>query len=586
MKLYVFFFFKQKTAYEIKECDWSSDVCSSDLELETERKRKDLAGEQVAEFVLDALRQRDPAKDPQILIDALQMPYEKVKLFAAGELGRLKSVEAIQTLSSVALVDAQPTVRVAAVHALVQIDADRVVPTLGKALQDADPVVASAAAAGLGKAKAGSAVRPLLMALLHNSPRLRSASAEALGRIGDVRALTPLLKALASDAVIEVRQQAAKGLGALKDKRAVPELVAALDAPEASLRVFAVDALGDIGDASVVARLCRMLTSNENPGVRESSAVALGKLGDPDALPALRGVLTDRDEKLQELAFGAIIDICRSDVELHYKTADALLTGKDYARAEQLFVSLLETVLDKPDLAGMLEPIRKRLSRCYLAQAQWSKAVELLEELNRADANDVTVIEPYARALAGAEKWPEAFRQYTQLTRLTRKEKPDFWPERLTLLDTMMRHKRHEQVVELIDEVVSIDTEIPKDVVAKLQVLKQTSREKIDASVKNNAETAGKLVRALGSENEADRNEALRKLRAFSARATPALVAGLADENPKIRRGCFELLRQAAGESFDYDPDAPTDVRAKSLERWRGWLENTTRPAGPATPTE
>ena len=27
----LFFFFKQKTAYEIKECDWSSEVCSSDL---------------------------------------------------------------------------------------------------------------------------------------------------------------------------------------------------------------------------------------------------------------------------------------------------------------------------------------------------------------------------------------------------------------------------------------------------------------------------------------------------------------------------------------------------------------------------
>ena len=27
----LFFFFKQKTAYEVKECDWSSDVCSSDL---------------------------------------------------------------------------------------------------------------------------------------------------------------------------------------------------------------------------------------------------------------------------------------------------------------------------------------------------------------------------------------------------------------------------------------------------------------------------------------------------------------------------------------------------------------------------
>ena len=26
-----FFFFKQETAYELYQCDWSSDVCSSDL---------------------------------------------------------------------------------------------------------------------------------------------------------------------------------------------------------------------------------------------------------------------------------------------------------------------------------------------------------------------------------------------------------------------------------------------------------------------------------------------------------------------------------------------------------------------------
>ena len=30
----IFFFFKQKTAYEIYQCDWSSDVCSSDLSQE------------------------------------------------------------------------------------------------------------------------------------------------------------------------------------------------------------------------------------------------------------------------------------------------------------------------------------------------------------------------------------------------------------------------------------------------------------------------------------------------------------------------------------------------------------------------
>src|ERR1043165_5709835 len=34
--MFIFFFFKQKTAYEIRPRDWSSDVCSSDLGLDGE----------------------------------------------------------------------------------------------------------------------------------------------------------------------------------------------------------------------------------------------------------------------------------------------------------------------------------------------------------------------------------------------------------------------------------------------------------------------------------------------------------------------------------------------------------------------
>src|SRR3546814_3894531 len=42
-----FFFFKQKTAYEMRISDWSSDVCSSDLalaDLGDEQERAGLAG--------------------------------------------------------------------------------------------------------------------------------------------------------------------------------------------------------------------------------------------------------------------------------------------------------------------------------------------------------------------------------------------------------------------------------------------------------------------------------------------------------------------------------------------------------------
>src|SRR3546814_9277360 len=37
-----FFFFKQKTAYEMRISDWSSDVCSSDLRVEAQVRPYDL----------------------------------------------------------------------------------------------------------------------------------------------------------------------------------------------------------------------------------------------------------------------------------------------------------------------------------------------------------------------------------------------------------------------------------------------------------------------------------------------------------------------------------------------------------------
>src|SRR3546814_2430276 len=67
----IFFFFKQKTAYEMRISDWSSDVCSSDLLdqqlTEEERMIRDtaeqFAQQKLAPRVLEAFRHEktDPA---------------------------------------------------------------------------------------------------------------------------------------------------------------------------------------------------------------------------------------------------------------------------------------------------------------------------------------------------------------------------------------------------------------------------------------------------------------------------------------------------------------------------------------------
>src|SRR3546814_8676489 len=51
----IFFFFKQKTAYEMRISDWSSDVCSSDL---AERLRAHRLGDHHAFLDLDALQEQ------------------------------------------------------------------------------------------------------------------------------------------------------------------------------------------------------------------------------------------------------------------------------------------------------------------------------------------------------------------------------------------------------------------------------------------------------------------------------------------------------------------------------------------------
>src|SRR3546814_5045516 len=57
----VFFFFKQKTAYEMRISDWSSDVCSSDLTMDQRRKSplRHLVCENGERIVLGIARMHD-----------------------------------------------------------------------------------------------------------------------------------------------------------------------------------------------------------------------------------------------------------------------------------------------------------------------------------------------------------------------------------------------------------------------------------------------------------------------------------------------------------------------------------------------
>src|SRR3546814_3660010 len=60
--MFYFFFFKQKTAYEMRISDWSSDVCSSDLQ---ELRKKQQEDERLARAIRTAI-QREIAEQRRL----------------------------------------------------------------------------------------------------------------------------------------------------------------------------------------------------------------------------------------------------------------------------------------------------------------------------------------------------------------------------------------------------------------------------------------------------------------------------------------------------------------------------------------
>src|SRR3546814_12192733 len=77
-----FFFFKQKTAYDMRISDWSSDVCSSDLRGDRDQTGRDqrlqlpLPGGVSVAAQIDGERQRNGGADGMRVVVALERLFE------------------------------------------------------------------------------------------------------------------------------------------------------------------------------------------------------------------------------------------------------------------------------------------------------------------------------------------------------------------------------------------------------------------------------------------------------------------------------------------------------------------------------
>jgi beta-lactamase regulating signal transducer with metallopeptidase domain len=104
---------------------------------------------------------------------------------------------------------------------------------------------------------------------------------------GDRNLPLDLLLEMLEDPAPAVRESAARILGRREEREAVPALIGALDDENAGVREHVATALGQVQDERAVQPLCKVLLDDSEAVVREHAAAALEMIGDVRAVPAL-----------------------------------------------------------------------------------------------------------------------------------------------------------------------------------------------------------------------------------------------------------------------------------------------------------
>lgn len=236
--------------------------------------------------------------------------------------------------------------RNSAIEALVQIGGQAVDAMLAAMHAAPDPDVRKFLIDTLGDIRDARAVPPLVRALDDRDENICVAAAEALGKVRDRRAADPLIACLARSDRGWLDYAAAEALGEIGDERALGPLLAALG--RSSLREPVLESLGKIGNVKTLAPLVAGL-SDPLRIVREVSAMALftifRKSGPAERDEMLRSVRSGMNDRTADFLEELLITTAG---ELQKAAIAALGWAGRESSIEKLLALLKEEEIEDP----------------------------------------------------------------------------------------------------------------------------------------------------------------------------------------------------------------------------------------------
>ena len=157
------------------------------------------------------------------------------------------------------------------------------------------------------------AVPAVIKLLDHENERVRVSTIHIFSQMGPPAAgAVPVLNALLLDTSEPLRADIAGALGQIRDPRSIPMLIQVLDDADPTIRTYATNSLGHIGEpaSAAIPALIKVL-NDPNDSVRRSAASALGRMGPAAAVasPALVQTLGDPSSIVADVALSTLTKI-------------------------------------------------------------------------------------------------------------------------------------------------------------------------------------------------------------------------------------------------------------------------------------
>jgi HEAT repeat protein len=236
------------------------------------------------------------------LIEAIRSGDGMTRNSAAGALMPFKDARAVEPLLSL-LKDESAGTRGKAARSLGLLKDSRAIEPLRLQMINETDLFARNCAAWALRDMGSIAVPALSSVVKTGTGEARSVAASML--YGTGAAGTEALISLAREPDIEVRIEAARGLGLVHDERAVEPLISLLKDPDARARAAAVRSLQFYPDTRSVEPLVACL-SDKDPRVRKIAAEAFAQLKSPPAIAPLIVLLNDPNRDIQRAAEDAL----------------------------------------------------------------------------------------------------------------------------------------------------------------------------------------------------------------------------------------------------------------------------------------